>query len=421
MAGGEVALPVLAVEQEAVKRLNEKHGVIANYGGKCRVLSWDRWNINKQVLVPTFQSFDAFKQRYCHKSVTLGRGLKPVAAGEFWLTNPDRQNYEAVECDPSGPAVLVGNVLNLWRGFAVSPRRGSWKLLRDHIAKVMAAGDPKAFDYIIRWLAWAVQNPGKRAEAVLVFQGGEGAGKGTLARVMLKIFGVHGLAISEPQMLVGDFSGHLQYCVFLFLDEAFWPGDRKYEGKLKNMITEPTCMIHPKFVTPFPVINLLHMMWVTNNDWAVPASHDARRYAVFKVSEERVDDFGYFDALYAEIDGGGVEAMLWDLLRLDLGKWHPKLVYKTAALQQQKQLSLHGLDAWIEAMLQEGMLPKPFSKKYPNRCLTEHLEAAARHYDRYTNSTRLTGKLKELLKVEPFNNQEARGWIFPPLPECRRV
>jgi hypothetical protein len=420
---GEVALPVLAAEQDAIKKLNEKHAVIANYGAKCLVLSWDRWNINKQVLVPTFQSFETFKHRYCHKTVTLGHGrtTKQLAAGEFWLTHPDRRNYEGVECEPGGPEVLAGNVLNLWRGFAVEPCKGSWRLLRNHIDRVLAAGDPKAHEYIIHWLAWTVQNPGKPAEAVLVFQGGEGAGKGTLARAMMRIFGVHGLSISDPQMLVGDFSGHLQYCIFLFLDEAFWPGDRRYEGKLKALITEPSCMIHPKFVTPFPVPNLLHMMWATNNDWAVPASHDARRYAVFKVSGERIGDFEYFDALNAEIANGGVEAMLWDLLRMDLGNWKPKFIYKTRALLEQKQLSLHGLDAWIEAILQEGVLPDAYSSKYPNRCLSEDLLASAQMYDRHTNSSRISKKLKELFNVEPFNNQSARGWIFPPLSVCREI
>jgi hypothetical protein len=423
VAGDEVALPVLAAEQDAIKRLNEKHAVIANYGAKCVVVSWDRWSVNKRVLVPTFQSFETFKQRYCHKTVTVGhgRGTKQLPAGEFWLTHPDRKGYETVVCEPGEPPVLAGNVYNLYRGFAVEPRKGDWKLLRDHIIRVLAAGGPKAAEYIINWPAWTIQNPGKPAEAVLVFQGGEGAGKGTLARVMLKIFGVHGIPISDTALLIGDFSGHLQYCIFLFLDEAFWPGNYKLEGKLKSLITEPTYMIHPKFVTPFPVKNLLHMVWATNNSWAVPASHDARRYAVFKVSNEKVGDFASFDVLNAELEGGGVEAMLWDLLRMDLGGWKPKLIYQTRALLEQKQHSLRGLDAWVEAILQDGVMPVVCSSKYPNRCLSDDLLESAKKYDPHTNSTRVANKLKELFPVEPFNNQAARGWAFPPLPECRQI
>ena len=153
--GSEVPLPAMAAELDAVEKLNFKHAVIANYGGKCLVLSWDPWSINKRVLVPTFQAFDTFKHRYCHKSVAVGHGrnTKQIPAGEFWLNHPKRRNYEGVECEPGGPEVLPGNVLNLWRGFAVVPRKGNWRLLLAHIKRVLAAGDPKAAEYILRWIA----------------------------------------------------------------------------------------------------------------------------------------------------------------------------------------------------------------------------------------------------------------------------
>ena len=140
---------------------------------------------------------------------------------------------------------------------------------------------------------------------------------------------------------------------------------------------------------------------------------------MFKVSSAKVRDFEYFNELNEEIDGGGAEAMLWDLLRLDLRGWHPKQIYETAALVEQKQHSLRGLDAWIEAMLQEGVLPVPLSEAYPNRCLSDHLLAAAKEHDPNTNWIRVLNKLKAVFKIEDFNIQTARGWAFPPLAECR--
>ena len=87
----------------------------------------------------------------------------------------------------------------------------------------------------------------------------------------------------------------------------------------------------------------------------------------------------------------------------------PKQIYETAALTEQKQHTLRGLDAWIEAMLQEGMLPNAHSPRYPNRSLSKDLLAAAREHDRYTNESRVAKKLLMLFKVEPFNVQVARG------------
>ena len=417
----QIALPTIASAAKATALLNQKHHVIGNYGNKCVILSWEQWEINRNVIIPTFQRFEDFKHRYMNRYVwkPIGNGMKRMAAGEFWLSDPNRLTYDSVTFRPNEPQVLSGNRLNLWRGFGVFPSKGSWKLMRNHIYRVLGAGDPKAGRYIIRWLAYTLQHPGEVGETVLVLQGHEGTGKGTLARAMLKIFGPHGLPVSQPKHLTGGFSGHLQHCCFLFLDEAFWAGDVQAEGRLKSLITEDTITIEPKYFTPFQVPNLLHIMMSSNNDWVVPAGPHARRYAVFKVSDERMNDFAYFSALRAELANGGVEAMLYDLLKVDLGDWHPMQIYKTAALTEQKQRSLRGLDAWIETMLQEGLLPSGL-EAYPNRCYTEDLTAQAKEFDRYTNDVLVTAKLKELLKVEPFGGVK-RGWKFLPLPDCRKL
>ena len=375
--------------------------------------------------MPVFQTFTDFRNRYLNRYVKLRTedGTERVSAGKYWLAHPGRNTFDGVAFEPGEPQFLWGNRLNLWRDFAVKPKKGSWRLLRRHIYLVLGCGDWKAGRYIYRWLAWTAQNPSLPAEAVLVFQGDEGAGKGTLARAMIKIFGPYGLPVSEGKQLTGSFSGHLHHCVFLFVDEAFWAGNVAIEGRLKSLITEETITIEPKYFTTFTVRNMLHIMMCSNNDWVVPAGKDARRYVVFGVGREKIGDFGYFNRLNAEIDDGGVEAMLYDLLRLDLRGWHPKQIYKTEALTEQKLHSLKGLDAWIEDMLQAGKLPVPLSEKYPNRCLSDNLENDAKRFDKYTNSTRIADKLHKVFggRVEPFNIQSQRGWIFPPLAECRQT
>ena len=86
-------------------------------------------------------------------------------------------------------------------------------------------------------------------------------------------------------------------------------------------------------------------------------------------------------------------------------------------------MRLRGLDAWIEGILQKGMLSVPFSPKYPNRCLSQALLDDALKHDRYTNDSNVATKLKRVFgkdNMKDFNNQAARGWALPPLADCRR-
>jgi hypothetical protein len=413
--------------KETIGLVNLKHQIVGNYGGRCVVVSWERWPINPKFLVPTFQKVNDFKNRYANRSVEqeTKSGTQRVPTGAFWFTHPGSATFDGVGFRPGEGEVLPGKLLNLWRGWAVEPQPGDWRLLRRHIYLVLGNGDWKAGRYILRWFANMFQHPGEPGQTVLVFKGEEeGLGKGIMARAIMQILGPYSLPVSDPKQFLGAFSGHLQHCVFLFLDEAFWAGDQKAEGRLKSLVTEEFITIEPKYVTPFQTPNLLHIMMASNNDWVVPAGPTARRYAVFEVSNKYRGDKAYFKALQAEIDSGGAAAMLYDLLRLDLGDWQPRELYETAALIEQKQWSLRGLDAWIESFLQVGSLPAPLSVKYPNRCLSKFLLDDALRYDRYTNETNITIKLKKVFgkdNMKDFGIQVARGWAFPPLADCRRA
>src|SRR5262249_16811054 len=135
-------------------------------------------------------------------------------------------------------------------------------------------------------------------------------------------------------------------------------------------------MIERKGIDARQVKNRLHVMMGANQKWVVPATGDERRFVVNEVSEARRNDKAYFDALYAERDNGGLEALLCDLLRTHLGDWHPRQIYQTKALREQKEHSLSGEDEWLEAVLQEGIIPGRTDR--PDRSDTKNLFRDAR-------------------------------------------
>ena len=86
-------------------------------------------------------------------------------------------------------------------------------------------------------------------------------------------------------------------------------------------------------------------------------SNDERRYFVLDVSSARCNDRAYFDALNAQMKNGGDEAMLYDLLNMDISDFQHRSVPKTDALRDQKALSLYGVSAWLYECLMEGRIP----------------------------------------------------------------
>ncbi len=346
-------------------RLNKDYAVIGNVGGKCLVLSWENSPIDERVRIPAFQNFKSFSERFGNEyiPITKVKHLKAgdeeyedqVQLGAYWLRWPERRTYEGIELAPNAPEVLPNGNYNLWQGFGVEPKRGDWSLMRRHIENVLAKRDSEAVEYITNFAAWSAQHPGERAEAALVTRGDKGVGKGAFFGALRRIFGGHGLQIFSRAHLVGNFNAHRRNCLFMFADEAFWAGDKQGESVLKGLITEPVFMLEQKGVDAVQWPNRIKLCMAANADWVVPASHDERRYAVFDISKERIGDRNYFRSLFAELDSGGIAAMLYDMLRMELGDWHPRHIPQTAALQEQKARSMAPLMEWWEGWLQEGI------------------------------------------------------------------
>lgn len=408
----------------ALVYMNDAHAVLSAEGGKCRVASWvvvdDDRRTRKAVVLQTFEDI---RNRYMNQMVEVGQDAngraitKPM--GEWWLRHPSRRQFESLTFQP-GQDLVVGDRLNLWDGWGVEPRPGEWGLMREHITQGLAAGDAASGEYILKWAAWALQNPGRQAEVALVLKSGKGTGKGMFARLLGDLFGNAYVHVSDMKHVGGAFNAHLRNASYLFADEAYAAGDHAAEGTLKRLITEPTLLIEGKGRDAVMARNCLHVLMATNNDWAVPASTDERRFAVFQVSEARRGDRAWFGAVKQEIEDGGAAAMLHDLLRMDLGGWHPRDdVPDTAALQEQKRLSLSPFDEWVLHLAEAGELPgDDRGAGWARSALLFDQARATVPALRHESDTKLGLVLKKA-GCTNIHRRGQRGWQFPPLGDLR--
>jgi len=203
-----------------------------------------------------------------------------------------------------------------------------------------------------------IQRPWERPSTTLVFKGRKGVGKNVLIDRIGKLLGNgHYLVAQDGRYLTSNFNGHLDSCLCLVLDEAFWSGDKKAEGKLKGITTETQIMIERKGKEPYMVDNLVRLVVIGNEDWLVPASYDERRYAVYEVGEGKKQNREYFQKLVTLMDNkGGAEVLMHYLKNFDLKLSDVHVAPMTKGLQNQKLESLPIFEQYWYQCLVDGRI-----------------------------------------------------------------
>lgn len=418
--------------QRQIEEMN-KTFFVAPYGGGVVRIFQETWDCELDRPTLDILTPDSLRLMLKNKLVTIidkDGNTKQIPRAEFWMSHPARREY------PGGIALLPNlptppGVYNLYRGRGIEPQAGDVAPALLHIQTVICAGDKKLAHYVICWCARAVQRPELPAEVALVMRGGRGTGKGTLGRWLLKIFGTHGLQISQSRHFTGNFNAHLRDCLMLFCDEAYYSGDKSSEAVIKALITEDTIAIERKGVDVVSAKNRLKIIMASNSDWVAPAGPDERRFCVVAVSDCHKQDHGYFAALNKHMDNGGLAAFLDYLLKVDLADFNIRAVPSTRALEEQKLLSMPPLATWLYARLTEGRLTSLESEWKP-RQLRDSVcgdfgAFVKSHGLRYVHmdSASVGRQLRELIpaivsKREPGGLRRWQ-WEFPSLDESRQA
>jgi hypothetical protein len=353
----------------------------------------------------------------------------------LWVGHEARRQHNRVVFAPGKD---VSGAYNLWRGFTVVPdcinSEAKCSRYLAHIRKNICQSDAKLYDYIIKWMANAVQNPDRPGGAALVLRGGMGTGKGVFAKHFGRLFGPHYVQVQNPEQVTGRFNAHRAEAIVFFADEAFYAGNRQHEQILKGMVTEEYVLIERKNIDPFGARSCLHLILAGNADWTVPVSHDDRRYCCIDVGVAHQRDNAYFAAIDEQMKAGGYEALLGFLSAVDLTGFYPEQFPRTAEHDRQRARSRRGLDVFIEKICHEGKAPYA-SGEHPDLMITSG-EEQRQGFDYYINhlasseELRRAGALnvKSTLKKDwgctrDRESKQPRRWglRFPPLAELRKM
>ncbi|UZE49851.1 DUF5906 domain-containing protein [Rhodopseudomonas sp. P2A-2r] len=227
-------------------------------------------------------------------------------------------------------------------------------MFKDHVLNNICNSDPALYAYLFGWFAQMMQRPRDKLGTALVLRGSMGSGKSKLGEVFGSLIAAHYVQVDEGRYITGNFNSHMANCLLLQADEAVWAGDKAAEGRLKGLITSDMQLVEAKRVDPIRMPNYVHCVMTSNEKWVVPAGVDERRFCVLDVHPRCAQNNAYFKEMEDELNAGGRERLLCDLLNFDLNSVNLRKIPKTKALLDQKLRSLDSVTSYWFGRLWDG-------------------------------------------------------------------
>ena len=328
---------------------------------------WGTYGLGGDVL------FDEVERRLVHKKDVVNllprHGWDTLRDHYDWRVARDTEiGFDPTEKDP---AIRC----NLFGGWPTVPAAGTCTKLLELLEYLCAneTNDREVFDWIVRWLAYPIQNRGAKMHSTIVVHGPQGTGKSRFFEAYAQIFGPYGRVLGQEALEDKFNADWAEKKLFLLADEVLARADMYHlKNRLKGFITGDTIRVNPKNVAAHNEKNQMNIVFLSNERQPLVLENDDRRHLVIWAPPKLPDAF--FAEVNAEIDNGGVAALHQYLLDLDLGEFKPwTRPPMTKAKGDLVDLSASSEDRFVKEWL-AGQLEGPQGDPLPVcPCLGSHL------------------------------------------------
>lgn len=268
-----------------------------------------------------------------------------------WQESPQRNivRCENVGFDPAGDDKNI--ICNLWAGWPTVKKAGDCDKLLGLLYH-MCSGEQNSMDlaiWVIKWLAYPIQNPGAKMRTTLVLHGPQGTGKNLFFEAIMDIYGHYGRIIDQSA-IEDKFNDWASRKLFLIADEVVARSDLYHvKNKLKAFITGEWIRVNPKNMAAYEERNHVNLVFLSNERMPVVIEEDDRRHCVIWTPPKKEADF--YKQVSNEIKNGGIAALHHYLSGIDLGDFDehakpPMTNAKAELLELSKDSILRFYEAW---------------------------------------------------------------------------
>ena len=232
---------------------------------------------------------------------------------------------DEVGFDPSGNDRAVK--LNTWQGWPIKPKAGACDRILEHIEYLCGNEGPEKTREVVHWLlcwmAYPLQYPGAKMSSAVIMHGPQGTGKSAIFQALARIYGDYATVLNQRGLEDKFNADWADSKLFILAEEVVTRAEMWHiKNELKELVTGDWIRINPKNIAAYRQRNQINFAYLSNEGQPLPLENDDRRHLV--VWNPPALSEAYYDDLWQEIDGGGVEAFYHYLLHYDTTGFHPK-------------------------------------------------------------------------------------------------
>ena len=243
------------------------------------------------------------------------------------------------------------------------------------VSEVIADNNEEIYNYLLNWISYIIQNPGKKTETAIVLKGLQGIGKNTFTDILCELLsGYSENNINQIGELTGNFNSVVESKMLLILNELKNAGEDRLANfdTLKSIVTDKTIRINEKNQPRRTSENVSNLIFVTNNSYPVKIESGDRRYVVLACNGKYKNNHEYWNNIYNNLNEEFYNNLLTYFIKRDINNFNPRIIPMTEAKQDLIEASRNPVDIWIcnnynnlcEGMLcADAILLKPYDIK----------------------------------------------------------
>jgi hypothetical protein len=247
-----------------------------------------------------------------------------------WLDDENKAKYDDANVyPPHGAIVCPPNVFNMWEPFNVESIKdferdeAAVEMFKNHV-DVLCGRDARATSYVIQWIAQMFQHPGRKSGRMLIFVSNQGAGKGSLMKLLSRMISEERVVEStDAGTMVGHFNSLLSNRYLVCFNELCKKQLSGHSGTLKALITDNAIPITNKGLDSRVENSFHRFIGCTNKTIPINIEKGDRRFDVLRSSDELIRNFDYFNRFNAMISSNDALASIYEfLMGVDLGNFY---------------------------------------------------------------------------------------------------